>query len=138
MGLVGLLALLASGCVGAVDLPETFLFSGDLVPAADADVPIFGSMAVIVQRQETILSIGLEGALEGETFGWMVRTGRCDGAGEPVVSTSLPPLTVSEEGTASMDVIMQRRLDGNVSYAGEVFANPDGTGTVLACADLGR
>lgn len=130
-----LLALATGGCVESPTPPQAFLWEGTLEPSADAELGITGSLAIASERR-TQVGIGIEGGEEGETYGWLVREGSCQGNGDPVVSRDVfPALTADEAGMAQMEAMLHIRLSESAELSGEVTESPDG-GDVLACGDL--
>jgi hypothetical protein len=138
-GALAVAILMAGGCLDSVEPPETFAWSGELVASAGAPIFVSGQVAVLRNLGVTTISIGLSDAPAGSRFGWGVREGPCDGSGDPLVVASVfGVLEEDEEGEFNRTIEIGRRLDGTATLSAEVFAEPDGTGAVLACADLDR
>ena len=132
------LALLAAltGCVGPAEAVDVLLWEGTLV-SRTGFTTIGGSVAMVANEHDTQVGIGVNGAQPNARLGWAVRTGTCTGTGVRVAgTTAYPALAVDTQGDARAEMVIRRRLDGNVEYASELFANSNGSGAVLACADM--
>ena len=127
-----------AGCLGVTELEETFRWSGDLVPTPEAPPSLEGSVGLVIGHDQTQVGIGITGGQPGATLGWRVRNGMCSGEGEPIVAAAFPPVPISEEGSGALEARIQHRIDDaeDGPFAAEEFANEDGTGDVLACADM--
>jgi hypothetical protein len=137
--LAPLTALLAGvvGCSGISEPPEIVTLEADLLPTEGVIDPIAGTVAMVIEERQTQIGIGLRGGLEGSRFGWTVRNGSCSGTGDGIGPMSaFPSIEVDKDGDGVAETTLFRRIAVEGVYAAEVFAEPDGTRTVLACADL--
>ncbi len=134
----GFLAASMVACLGPTEPVEILQWQAPLAAAPDAATPITGSIAMVARELETRIGVGIRDAEPGARLGWHVRSGRCSGSGDAVAPTSVfPVIVVLDDGQGRAEAVVRRRLSGN-AYAGEVFADPDGSRIVLACADLDR
>lgn len=136
---VPVLAILAAaGCLDVTELEETFRWTGVLVPTDDAPGTLEGSVGLVIGPGQTQVGIGITGGEPGTTLGWRIRNGMCSGDGEPIVPAPFPAVVITEEGAGALEARIAHRIDDAEEgpFAGEVFANADGTGNLLACADL--
>jgi hypothetical protein len=137
--LAPLTALLAGvvGCSGISEPPEIVTLEADLQPADGVTDPFAGTVAMVIEERQTQIGIGVRGALEGTRFGWAVRNGSCSGTGDGIgPASAFPSIEVNEDGDGAAETTLFRRIAIEDVYAAEVFAEPAGTGVVLACADL--
>lgn len=132
------LALLASGCLSPAEPPQTLLWEGELLIDAAGPPDLVGSTAMAAFSAHTEVGIGIDGAPLGATYGWLLRNGTCATPGEgSAPPTAFPALEVSAEQSAEAVAVLQRRITGT-EYAVQLVENADGTGPVIACADLTR
>ena len=128
---------LLTACLSTTEPPETLFWEGQLIGQPDGPAGIGGPAAMVALQAQTRVGIGLEGAPDGATYGWLLRAGTCDAPQETVAPASaFPPLPVVD-GQVDAEAVIQRRITGT-DYAVQVVENSDGTGAVLACADLTR
>lgn len=130
-------ALLAGACSGIAEPPETLFWEGTLEPGAGGLPDLRGTAAMVASERVTQIGIGIEEGPPGATFGWIVRNGSCNEPREPVGPVSaFPAVVVSDERSGDATTVLQRRLGANVDYAAQIVEDADGTGEVIACADL--
>src|SRR5690606_24886989 len=99
---------------------------------------LVGSAAMAAFSARTEVGIAIEGAPLDETYGWLLRNGTCAAPGEgSAPPTAFPALEVSAEQRAEAVAVLQRRVTGT-EYAVQLVENADGTGAIVACADLTR
>jgi hypothetical protein len=128
---------LAAACSGIEEPAPIVQLQGDLQPVAGAADPITGQVAMVIGERQTQIGIGIAGALEGTSLGWRVRNGSCTGSGDRIgPANGFPPIEIEEDGTGATETILFRRIATSAAYAAEVVSEPDGTGSVLACAEL--
>lgn len=131
-------ALLATGCLGTTEPAESLLWEGTLLVTENGPADLTGAAAMVALTSHTQLGIGVHGAPVEAVYGWLMRNGTCDAPGTAVAPASaFPPLEVDAGGDFETEVVIQRRLAGT-EYAVQVVENTDGSGDVLACADLMR
>jgi hypothetical protein len=132
------ISLIAAGCLSTTEVPDTLFWEGAFVLEADAPAGMTGASAMVSLAAQTQIGVGLSGAPADATFGWLVRRGRCLSPGIAEAPPSVfPALDVSNSGAIEAEAVIQRRLTGT-EYAVQVVENADGTGDVLACANLMR
>lgn len=131
------LPLFLAGCLSTTEPPETLFWEGQLVALPDGPANMAGPAAMVALRAQTRVGIGLTGAPDAAIYGWLLRSGTCDSPGESVAPASAFPALQVSDGSVDAEAVVQRRLTGT-DYAVQVVENPDGTGAVLACADLTR
>jgi hypothetical protein len=137
-GLLLALPLLLAACIDPAGPPETLLWEGELLIDAAAPPDLTGSAAMAAFAQHSEVGIGLEAAPTDAVYGWVLRPGTCDAPGTAAAPASaFPELDVGEDESAEAVAVLQRRLTGT-EYAVQVVENADGTGAIIACADLTR
>lgn len=124
-------------CVSTTGPAEIVTLQAELV-ATDAGVdPVTGSIALVIGEGRTQMGIGIEGGAADARLGWAIRTGACAATGTRLgPASTYPAIAVGASGHGQAETVLQRRIATDVAYAGELFASADGTGAVLACADL--
>jgi hypothetical protein len=128
--------LATAGCIGPLELEEVLLWQGALEPVAGASTSVSGTMAMAANAQFTQVGIGIDAAEPGLVVGWLVRQGSCASPGARVgPPAAFPPFEIGESGEGDREATLNYRLERS-GYAGQVTAEPDGGGEVLACADL--
>jgi hypothetical protein len=131
-------ALLQAGCMDAVAPPETFFWEGDLAVTPGGPPDLFGSVAMVATAVQTQIGIGVESEATGASFGWIVRDGTCAAPGAPVApQLAFPAVATGLDNVGEAETVLHRRLTGTV-YAAQLLENADGSGGILACADLAR
>lgn len=129
---------LLAGCVSPAAPPEALLWEGQVLVEAAGPPDMSGSAAMVAFATQTQVGVGVADAPADAVFGWVVRSGTCatpEAAVGP--ASAFPALDVTGGGTAEAEAVIQRRLTG-MEYAVQVVENGDGSGAVLACADLAR
>jgi hypothetical protein len=129
--------LILAGCLSTTEPPETLFWEGQLVAMPDGPADMAGPAAMVALQTQTRLGIGLTGAPDAAIYGWLLRAGTCDSPQESVAPASAFPALQVSDGGVDAEAVIQRRLTGT-DYAVQVVENSDGTGAVLACADLAR
>jgi hypothetical protein len=130
-------AALAAGCGGITEPPPIVQVESALQPADDVADPVTGRVAMVIAERQTQIGILVEGGLEGSSLGWRVRNGMCTGSGDGIgPASSFPPIEVGDDGTGAVETIIFRRIATGTTYAAEVVSEPNGAGSVLACAEL--
>jgi hypothetical protein len=131
-------SLIAAGCLSTTEVPDPLFWEGTFIVEANGPADLTGEAALVALAVQTQLGVGLAGAPADATYGWLLRRGRCSSPGPPEAPASaFPPLSPTSLGNIEAEVVIQRRLTGT-EYAVQVMENADGTGDVLACADLTR
>lgn len=129
---------LLAGCISPAAPPEALLWEGQVLVEAAGPPDMAGSAAMVALTTQTQAGVSLDGAPADAVFGWVVRAGTCAAPQASVsVASAFPALGVTGEGTGEAETVIQRRLTG-MEYAVQVVENGDGSGAVLACADLVR
>jgi hypothetical protein len=114
------------------------LWEAVLEPSQSAGA-LAGTIAMVANQHNTQIGIGVTGGMVGARLGWAVRTGTCGGSGTRVAgATAYPAIVITAEGNGAEETVINRRIATDAQYAGEVFANADGTGPVLSCGTLTR
>lgn len=132
------ISLVAAGCLSTTEVPDTLIWEGIFLLEANGPAGMTGDAAMVALAQQTQIGVGLAGAPPEATYGWQLRRGRCSAPGTIEVAASVfPALNLSTQGAVEAEAVIQRRLTGT-EYAVQVVENTDGTGDVLACADLTR
>lgn len=91
----------------------------------------------MISARETQIGIGVRGGVPESVLGWAVRNGSCNGTGQRIgPASAYPPIEIDSIGEGEAETVIFRRIETDVQYAAEVFDQPDGVGTVQACADL--
>ncbi|HSK19587.1 MAG TPA: hypothetical protein VK912_10610 [Longimicrobiales bacterium] len=129
--------LLLAGCLSTTEPPETLFWEGQLVAMPEGPADLAGPVAMVALQAQTRLGVGLTGAPDGAIYGWLLRAGTCDSPQASVAPASAFPALQTSNGGIDAEAVIQRRLTGT-DYAVQVVENSDGTGAVLACADLTR
>lgn len=130
--------LLGVGCLSATEPPETLFWEGTFIAEANGPASLNGSAAMVALRSHSQLGVGIQGAPPSIEYGWVLRNGTCATPGNAVAPASaFPALDVNSNGDVDLEVAIERRLTGT-DYAVQVIENADGSGEVLACADLTR
>jgi hypothetical protein len=138
LAIVAALAVPGASCLSSTEPPETLLWEGVLLVEAGGPPDIAGTAAMVALRAETRVGIGLTGGVPGTVFGWSVRTGTCLSPGTTAApANAFPAVTIGNDETGESETTIQRRLTGT-EYAVQLVENADGSGAVLACADLER
>jgi len=135
--LCGVTLLAFAACVGQTEPVDVVKWQGFLIASVDTGDPFTGLAAMVIEEQQTRMGISVDDAPAGITIGWAVLEGSCDAPGERVgPATAYPPVDVSESGTGAAETVLFRRISTTGPYATLVYENRDGSGRVLACADL--
>ncbi|HSJ32435.1 MAG TPA: hypothetical protein VK933_13425 [Longimicrobiales bacterium] len=129
--------LILAGCLSTTEPPETLFWEGELVAVPDGPAGLAGPAAMVALQSQTRVGVGLTGAPDGATYGWLLLGGTCAAPREAVAPASAFPALQVSDGGVDAEAVIQRRLTGT-DYAVQVVENSDGTGAVLACADLTR
>lgn len=136
------LLLPLAGCLDPVQSEPILLWEGELEPRPGASVYVEGQVAMVVNPSTTQIGIGVSGVENlgaGEVLLWEVREGRCEDTGPPVADPGLfPSIRPSAEGGGGVDIVLQRRVAGEASYATEVGIDRSGSVERLACGNLER
>jgi hypothetical protein len=136
--MVAVASVLAWGCLSPTSPPEVLLWEGELLVEAEGPADMKGSAAMVAYQFQSDVGVGIESGPEGVSYGWRVHSGTCATPGDAVApSTAFPALNVDSDGAGEAATTIQRRLTGT-EYAVQVVENADGSGAVLACADLTR
>jgi hypothetical protein len=129
---------LLAGCISPTTPPEALLWEGELLVEDDGPPDMAGSAAMVALTIQTQAGVGVADAPADAVFGWVVRAGTCAAPQAAVGPPSaFPALGVTGEGIGEAAAVIQRRLTG-MEYAVQIVENVDGSGAVLACADLAR
>jgi hypothetical protein len=111
-------------------------WEGTLVPTPPS--MLTGQVAAVSQFGRTEISILLEDAEAGTSYGWRVESGDCQEDG--LIQGGLaqyPFLVPAEGGTGSAHTAIPGMFDPDGEYAARVFLPGDGGAEqVLACAEL--
>jgi len=126
------LLLAAAGCSSSTD-PGNVAWEATLAPVAGSGIT--GTAGAVTQAGRTAATIQIRKAMAGETYGWRIDSGGCDGSGSIQGGSALyPELTPDGSGTASADAGIPGTLDRGTSYAVRVFVA--GAADIVACGDL--
>jgi hypothetical protein len=126
-------------CFGPLDPAEIVLLDGTFEPPAAAPITVGGTVAMVIGADRTQIGVGFSGGNAGATFGWSVRNGTCGSTGSRIGPADLfVGVVLGAEGSARAETIVNRRIDPGQRYAAEIFERPDGSGRVVACAELNR
>jgi hypothetical protein len=129
--------LIVGACSGITDPPEIVTVESTLEVADGASESITGSVAMVIGERQTQIGIGVEGGTEDAVLGWVVRNGSCSTTGERLgPASAFPSIEIDTNGAGDAQTVLFRRISPAGPYAAEVSANPDGTGSIHACADL--
>jgi hypothetical protein len=132
-----LLAGLVAACSSPVETNEPLFWEGTFEQPLDATVLLSGQASMVANPFDTHVGVVVDADAELQ-LSWLVRNGACSGSGERIApQTTFPPLTESSASRLSATAVINRRISGS-SYAVEIFVGPDGTGELVACADLVR
>jgi hypothetical protein len=124
-------------CSNIAEPPGTFTAEAALQPADGVADPVTGNVAMVIGARQTQIGVSVRGGADGTRLGWAVRNGSCSGTGQRVgPASAFPAIEIEEDGEGEAQTVIFRRIDVDDRYAAEVFDQPDGTGTVQACADL--
>ena len=130
--------LMVAGCLSTTEVPDTLFWEGSFLLEANGPAGMTGDAAMVALAAQTRVGVGLAGAPADASYGWLLRRGRCSAPGTAEAPASVfPALDPGSQGGIEAEAVIQRRLTGT-EYAVQVVENADGTGDVLACADLTR
>ena len=127
--------LLVAACSSPTKVRVT-RWEGSLVP--DPPSTITGQVAAVSQFGRTEISVLLEDAEMGTTYGWRVDSGNCQGSGSIQGGPAQYPFLVpGEGGTVSGQTAIAQVFNPDQDYAARVFLPGDGgSEEVLACGEL--
>jgi hypothetical protein len=111
-------------------------WEGTLVPTPPSTLT--GQIAAVSQFGRTEISVLLEDAEAGTTYGWRVNSGDCQGDGSiQGGAAQYPYMVAGEGGTVSAQAVIARIFKPDEEYAARVFLPNDGEPEeVLACGEL--
>lgn len=132
---VVLLAVVSCGLTD-VEGPRAVGYEGSFEAVAP-DLVVTGDAAAVTQFGETQASVLLSGLEPDTEFRWFLRTGPCDGGGEPVVHPSVfPELSTDSTGDGTQEARWGGELEDDAEYSVDLFDGSVEDGERLACADL--
>jgi len=110
-------------------------WEGDLVPILPSTVS--GLVAAVTHFGRTDVSIFIEQAEAGLTYGWRIDSGTCEGSGAIQGGRAVyPDLVASEAGTAGGDTALSALFEADFQLAARVVRSVDGAEQVVACGEL--
>jgi hypothetical protein len=119
----------ASGSIGGcrdISGPQDTAWEGELQPLGLAQVR--GSAAVVSGRGRAQTSIQILDAEPDATYGWHIRSGSCQDAGDVIGGSAVYPVLVPDQtGTAESDAVLSSELDPEGSFAAWVFLSVSDT-----------
>jgi hypothetical protein len=131
--------LLAAACISATEPIEVVTWEAELVAAEGGADPISGSGAMVSGERQTQVGISVRFAPASTSLGWALVEGSCTGPGSRVgPASAYPSIQADDDGDGAAETRIGRRIDTAGPYAAAVYENPDGSGAVLACANLER
>lgn len=133
------------GCLDTVEPPESLAWEGQLQPVINDelepndDVLVTGSVGAVSTGEQTQIGIGIdEGPVEAR-LGWLFLTGSCSDPESPIAPADLfPPIDTDDMGQGELTVVTGQRLNRNLTYAAQIYSQPEAQGDLLACADMER
>jgi len=133
-----LLPVLLGACLETTAPSPPILWQGDLI-AASEELPIQGMISVLAQSFQTQMAVSVDGAETDSILGWAVRSGTCEGSGDPLgPPEAFPPIEIDEEGEGLSNALFQGRLNTTLPLSGVVLSDVSTSPEILACADLER
>ncbi len=143
--LPALILLATAACLDTVDPPESLAWEGQLQPVIaddvepNGDVLISGSVGAVTTGEETQIGIGIdEGPTEAQ-LGWVFLRGTCAEPDEPIAPVEVfPPIATDDLGQGELTAVTPQRLNRNLTYAAQIYSEPEAQGDLLACADMER
>ena len=98
---------------------------------------ITGSFKAFVAEGKTTVTVNLANAMAGQRLPWHVHNGTCDNDMGIFGDASLyPVIVVANDGTASVNTVLNYSLDEAKDYMINVHASPTNLQTIVACGDL--
>ncbi len=132
------LSIGAVACIGTTEPPETGIWEGSFVPAAETE-PFLAGIAVVTGAQGTQIGISIEDGPPGARFSWGVRNGTCTTSGSLIgPASSFQPIELEDDGSIVFTMTLHRRIDVLGTYAAELFETENRSGPPAACAELIR
>ncbi len=131
------LLLASAGCASSTE-PGNAVWEATLSPVSESAVA--GTAGAVTQAGRTAATIQIRKATAGETYGWRIDSGACDGTGQIQGGAALYPLlTPDGSGTASAEAGLPGTFDAGGHYAARVFRMEAGAeGEIVACGDFQR
>lgn len=129
------LCLAAPACMSSTEPLDPVIWEADLSLTSEATDVLTGRVLMVANPHNTEIGVYLSGT-PGAGYSWHVRSGTCAGSGTAVGPDFVfPAVTINDEGEGTGLATLNRRVDRG-TYAGVVVAGADGSGPVVACADL--
>jgi hypothetical protein len=98
---------------------------------------ITGTFKAFVADGKTTVSVNLANAMAGQRLPWHVHNGTCDNDQGIFGDASMyPVIVVANDGTASVNTVLNYSLDEAKDYMINVHASPTNLQTIVACGDL--
>ena len=110
-------------------------WSGSLSPRGGS--AITGSFKAFVADGKTTVTVNLANAMAGQRLPWHVHNGTCSNdMGIYGDASMYPVIVVANDGTASVNTVLNYSLDEAKDYFVNVHASPTNLQTIVACGDL--
>jgi hypothetical protein len=110
-------------------------WNGSLVARGGSGIT--GTFKANVANGKTTVSVNLANAMAGQRLPWHVHNGTCDSDMGIFGDASLyPVIVVANDGTASVNTVLNYSLDEAKDYMVNVHASPTNLQTIVACGDL--
>ena len=110
-------------------------WNGSLVARGGSGIT--GTFKANVADGKTTVSVNLANAMAGQRLPWHVHNGTCDNdMGIFGDASSYPVIVVANDGTASVNTVLNFTLDEAKDYMINGHASPTNLQTIVACGDL--
>jgi hypothetical protein len=110
-------------------------WNGSLSPRGGSGIT--GTFRATVADGKTTVSVNLANAMAGQRLPWHVHNGTCSNDMGIFGDASLyPVIVVANDGTASVNAVINYTLDEAKDYMVNVHASPTNLQTIVACGDL--
>ena len=138
---VGCVRTHANEATGAVDVDVESPtkkgedWNGTLSPRGGS--AITGTFKAFVADGKTTVTVNLANAMAGQRLPWHVHNGTCSNdMGIYGDASMYPTIVVANDGTASVNTVLNYSLDEAKDYMVNVHASPTNLQTIVACGDL--
>lgn len=110
-------------------------WNGSLSPRGGSSIT--GTFKAFVADGKTTVTVNLANAMAGQRLPWHVHNGTCSNdMGIYGDASYYPVIVVANDGTASVNTVLNYTLDEAKDYFVNIHASPTNLQTIVACGDL--